>query len=144
LKLIIVIIIIIAQFFFLAFRVMHYSRQREAIKKIVENTNCHPTADWIFTQTKKIIPNISLGTVYRNLKRLVEEGEINTIYDGNIARYDWNIESHDHLKCTECGDLIDVHLANDEFKSIVKTKFKFDVDDVEMTVIGTCSKHAKK
>ena len=101
---------------------MHYSRQREAIKKIVKNTNCHPTADWIFIQTKKNIPNISLGTIYRNLKRLVEEGEINTIYDGNITRYDWNIESHDHLKCTECGDLIDVHLANKEFKSLKKRR----------------------
>ena len=123
---------------------MRYSYQREAIKKVVKGTNSHPTADWIYNQTKKIISKISLGTVYRNLKQLSKDGEINTIYDGNIARYDWNIESHDHLKCTQCGDLVDVHLAHDEFKSIVKTKFKFDVDDVEMTVIGTCSKHAKK
>ena len=123
---------------------MRYSYQREAIKKVVMGTNSHPTADWIYNQTKKIISKISLGTVYRNLKQLSQDGEINTIYDGNIARYDWNIESHDHLKCTQCGDLVDVHLAHDEFKSIVKTKFKFDVDDVEMTVIGTCSKHAKK
>ena len=123
---------------------MRYSYQREAIKKVVKGTNSHPTADWIYNQTKKIIPKISLGTVYRNLKQLSKDGEINTIYDGNIARYDWNIESHDHLKCTQCGDLLDVHLAHDEFKSIVKTKFKFDVDDVEMTVIGTCSKHTKK
>ena len=123
---------------------MRYSYQREAIKKVVKGTNSHPTADWIYNQTKKIIPKISLGTIYRNLKQLSKDGEINTIYDGNIARYDWNIESHDHLKCTQCGDLVDVHLAHDEFKSIVKTKFKFDVDDVEMTIIGTCSKHAKK
>ena len=123
---------------------MRYSYQREAIKKVVKGTNSHPTADWIYNQTKKIISKISLGTVYRNLKQLSQDGEINTIYDGNIARYDWNIESHDHLKCTQCGDLVDVHLAHDEFKSIVKTKFKFDVDDVEMTVIGTCSKHSKK
>ena len=123
---------------------MRYSYQREAIKKVVKGTNSHPTADWIYNQTKKIISKISLGTVYRNLKQLSKDGKINTIYDGNIARYDWNIESHDHLKCTQCGDLVDVHLAHDEFKSIVKTKFKFDVDDVEMTVIGTCSKHTKK
>ena len=121
---------------------MRYSHQREAIKKIVQNTNCHPTADWIYNQTKKIIPNISLGTIYRNLKRLEEEGEMNAIYDGNIARYDWNTESHDHLKCKECGDLVDVHLVHEEFTSKVKQKFKFDVDNVEMTVIGTCSKHA--
>ena len=123
---------------------MRYSYQREAIKKIEKGTNSHPPAEWIYNQTKKIIPKISLGTVYRNLKQLSKDGEINTIYDGNIARYDWNIESHYHLKCTQCGDLVDVHLAHDEFKSIVKTKFKFDVDDVEMTVIGTCSKHTKK
>ena len=123
---------------------MRYSYQRETIKKVVKGTNSHPTADWIYNQTKKIISKISLGTVYRNLKKLSKDGGINIIYDGNIARYDWNIESHDHLKCTQCGDLVDVHLAHDEFKSIVKTKFKFDVDDVEMTVIGTCSKHAKK
>ena len=123
---------------------MRYSYQRETIKKVVKGTNSHPTADWIYNQTKKIISKISLGTVYRNLKQLSKDGEINTIYDGNIARYDWNIESHDHLKCTQCGDLVDVHLAHDEFKSIVKTKFKFDVDDVEVTVIGTCSKHTKK
>jgi len=73
---------------------------------------------------------------------LEEEGEINTIYDGNIVRYDWNTESHDHLKCKECGDLVDVHLVHEEFTSKVKRKFKFDVDNVEMTVIGTCSKHA--
>ena len=121
---------------------MRYSQQRELIKEIVRGTNCHPSADWIFNQTKKIIPNISLGTIYRNLKCLEEEGEMNTIYDGNIARYDWNTESHEHLKCKECGDIVDVHLVHKEFTSIVKKKFKFDVDDVEMTVIGTCSKHA--
>ena len=121
---------------------MRYSYQREAIKKIIQETNCHPTADWIYKQTKKIIPNISLGTVYRNLKHLEEEGEVKTLFDGNIARYDWNTESHEHLKCKECGDIVDVHLVPREFTSKVKRKFKFDVDDVEMTVIGTCSKHA--
>ena len=122
---------------------MRYSQQRELIKKIVRGTNCHPSADWIFNQTKKIIPNISLGTVYRNLKRLEQEGEINAIYYENIVRYDWNVESHDHLKCTECGDLIDVRFSHDEFKSIVKRKYKFDANNVEVMIIGTCKKHAK-
>ena len=101
---------------------MRYSHQREGIKKIVQCTNCHPTADWIFNQTKKIIPNISLGTVYRNLKRLEEEGEINTIYDGNIVRYDWNKDPHDHLKCKVCGDLIDVQLFDDNIRETVLKK----------------------
>ena len=63
---------------------MRYSYQREAIKKVVKGTNSHPTADWVYNQTKKIIPKISLGTVYRNLKQLSKDGKINTIYDGNI------------------------------------------------------------
>ena len=120
---------------------MLYSHQSEAIKKIVQGTNSHPTADWIFNQTKKIIPNISLGTVYRNLKRLEEESEINTISDGNIVRYDWNKDPHDHLKCKVCGDLIDVQLFDDNIRETVWKKYKFKVDDVEMTIIGTWHKH---
>ena len=120
---------------------MRYSHQRETIREIISSTNTHPTADWIFHQAKHKISNISLGTVYRNLRQLAEDGAIRTIYDGSVARYDWNTESHDHLKCKECGDLVDVHLVHEKFTSKVKRKFKFDVDNVEMTVIGTCSKH---
>ena len=120
---------------------MRYSHQRETIKNIVYNTNSHPTAEWVFGKTKKIIPNISLGTVYRNLKVLAETGQINIINDGSVARYDWNTDSHNHLKCKVCDSLIDVQLVNDELISKVEKKFKFDVDDVEITIIGTCSKH---
>jgi len=120
---------------------MRYSQQREAIRDIVCGTRLHPTADWVYNKAKKIIPNISLGTVYRNLKRLEEEGEINTIYDGNIVRYDWNKDPHDHLKCKVCGDLIDVQLFDDNIRETVLKKYKFEVDDVEMTIIGTCHKH---
>ena len=121
---------------------MRYSHQREKILQIVQSTNAHPNADWIFSHAKETIPNISLGTVYRNLKQLEDDGSIRTIYDGNIARYDWNTEPHDHLKCKICGDLIDVNLSDENIGLNVKEKFKFDVDDVEMTIIGTCQKHA--
>ncbi|MAW68488.1 MAG: transcriptional repressor [Candidatus Marinimicrobia bacterium] len=120
---------------------MRYSHQREAIKKTIQETNCHPTADWIYKETIKIIPNISLGTVYRNLKCLEESGDIKTIYDGNIARYDWNTEPHNHLKCKHCGDLIDIVLSDESIHPQIKQDFKFDVDLVEMTIIGTCQKH---
>ena len=122
---------------------MRYSHQRELIKEIVYSTNSHPTADWVFGKVKRSIPNISLGTVYRNLKQLNDEGIICTIYDGTVARYDWNREPHDHLKCIECGDLIDAEIFRDDIKKIVKKNYNFKVDDVEMTIIGTCNKHAK-
>ena len=123
---------------------MRYSHQRETIKNIVSSSDSHPTADLIFTITKKTIPNISLGTIYRNLKQLEDEGAIKTIYDNNVVRYDWNTKPHNHLKCKKCGDLLDINLKYGKLTSSIKRKFKFDVDDVEITVIGTCSKHANK
>ena len=122
---------------------MRYSHKREAIQEIVYGTNSHPTADWIFRKAKVKIPNISLGTVYRNLKQLDDAQLINTLYDGNIARYDWNREPHDHLKCKICGDLIDVQLFDDQIRNTIKKQYKFEADDVLMTIIGTCHKHNK-
>ena len=61
---------------------MRYSHQRETIREIISSTNIHPTADWIFQQAKDKISNISLGTVYRNLRQLAADGAIRTIYDG--------------------------------------------------------------
>ena len=59
---------------------MRYSYQRETIREIISNTNAHPTADKIFQQAKHRIPNISLGTVYRNLKQLEAVGSVPVSY----------------------------------------------------------------
>jgi len=122
---------------------MRFSQQREKIREIVYDTNSHPTADWVYSQVKKTIPNISLGTVYRNLKQLESTSDLKTIFDGNIAKYDWNTNTHNNLKCKHCGDLIDIALTNQKFFSKIKKDFKFEVDVVEMTIIGSCKKHAK-
>ena len=123
---------------------MRFSHQRDTIRKIIYSTNSHPTADQVFIKAKKIIPNISLGTVYRNLKQLEKAGILQTIYDGNIIRYDWKTEPHNHLKCKICGDLIDVDMSDLIIQPDFEKKYKFEVDDVEMTIIGTCNKHINK
>ena len=123
---------------------MRSSHQRDTIRKIIYSTNSHPTADQVFIKAKKIIPNISLGTVYRNLKQLEKAGILQTIYDGNIIRYDWKTEPHNHLKCKICGDLIDVDMPDLIIQPNIEKKYKFEVDDVEMTIIGTCHKHKIK
>ena len=63
----------------------NYSRQREAILNVISSTHTHPTADWIYNETRKIIPNLSLGTVYRNLSALKKSGEISSV-DVGTAR----------------------------------------------------------
>ncbi len=120
---------------------MRYSRQRELILEIVMGTDSHPTADWVFQQARKQIPENCLGTVYRNLKRLATNGNVRTKNDGTVVRYDWDQEPHDHLKCKICGDLMDVHLLEEDIRKSVREKYNFEVDDVEMTIIGTCNKH---
>lgn len=112
------------------------------VKAAVMGTNNHPTADWIYAKVRKTMPTVSLGTVYRNLKQLQEEGEIQAINDGPLVRYDRNTISHNHLKCSECGTLIDIHLGLNDLEKTIKMKYNFSVDEVEMKIIGKCQKHA--
>ena len=89
------------------------SRQRDAILRVVKGTNSHPTANWIYDQVRGEIPNISLGTVYRNLRLLVDEGQILAIeLAGTLSRFDGNTQYHHHFICERCGRVFDV--TNDE------------------------------
>ena len=91
---------------------MRSTRQRSIILKVLQGTSTHPTAGWIFDKVKVHCPNISLGTVYRNLNLLKETGRIRELTFGkNTARYDGNSEPHHHIFCLECGKLEDVTLT---------------------------------
>ncbi|HHT62823.1 MAG TPA: transcriptional repressor, partial [Clostridia bacterium] len=59
------------------------TKQRKTILEILRNTTCHPTADWIYEQARKVIPEISLGTIYRNLQILTQEEEIQELKYGS-------------------------------------------------------------
>lgn len=93
-----------------------YSRQREAIKHYLASTKEHPTADTVYLHVKEDFPNISLGTVYRNLNLLTDIGEAIKIPtpDGG-DRFDGNVIPHNHFLCTSCGRLLDLEL---DMKSI--------------------------
>ena len=118
------------------------SRQRDIILRVVKNTKSHPNADWVYDQVRKEIPNISLGTVYRNLKSLAEAGEILQLeIAGHTRRFDGNTESHYHLRCQKCGLMIDLDEPLDrsiEKRIAEKTGFKILRQRVELT--GLCTK----
>ena len=85
------------------------SKQKEAILRILKGTDSHPTADWIYEEVKKEIPNISLGTVYRNLKYMKERGEILDLdFCGSLNRFDGNGDEHYHFRCETCGRVFDI------------------------------------
>jgi len=83
--------------------------QREAILKILMNTRIHPTADDIYDEVREEIPNISKGTVYRNLKVLQETGQVRECnLDGTRSRFEVTIASHYHFRCENCGRVLDL------------------------------------
>jgi Fe2+ or Zn2+ uptake regulation protein len=120
---------------------MRFSAQRELIHQIVLETKRHPTADWIYEKARKQMPKISLGTVYRNLNQLEDEGMIRSIVEENMTRYDGNTTLHHHLRCGTCGKLIDIELPDDHLKDSILSDHQFEVDRVEMVFYGTCSDH---
>lgn len=86
-----------------------HSPKREAILQCLRSTTCHPSAEWVYTQLKPRIPDLSLATVYRNLARFRSEGSVQVIgcVDGE-DRYDGNIMPHGHFICRTCGAVIDL------------------------------------
>ena len=92
-------------------KTLKYSRQRESIKANLMSRHDHPTADALYASIREEFPNISLGTVYRNLNLLVETGEILKLTCGNGPdHYDGNVAPHYHFVCRDCGQVYDMEL----------------------------------
>ncbi|MBN1691628.1 MAG: transcriptional repressor [Dehalococcoidia bacterium] len=84
------------------------TRQRECILEILKGVRTHPTADWIYEEARKSFPNISMGTVYRNLKVLQQEGVITELdLSGTMSRFEFKQDRHYHFRCENCGRVID-------------------------------------
>ena len=107
---------------------LKYSRQRESIKACLMARYDHPTADAIYASIREEFPNISLGTVYRNLNLLVELGEIRKLRCGDGAdHFDADMRPHYHFMCRECGCIEDLPMeisqeVNEQAQRYVKGK----------------------
>ena len=92
----------------------NYSRQREAILKVLRSTDKHPTATAVYEEVRKVIPNISLGTVYRNLAALSTDGTVLSLSVGDgHEHFDADVTPHAHLHCRQCGRIFDALLERD-------------------------------
>ena len=85
------------------------SKQRQAILDFLSTRKDHPTADTVYSNVREVFPNISLGTVYRNLQLLTEMGTIQKLkfYDGQ-DHFDYNASPHSHFICDQCGCVLDL------------------------------------
>ena len=79
-----------------------FSRQREQIYQAVCAAKTHPSAQMVYDDLKKDLPKLSLGTVYRNLHQMAEEGTLVEL-DGPVARFDAITVPHTHIRCERCG-----------------------------------------
>ena len=91
---------------------MRNTKQKELILDIINKSYSHPNAYDIYLECRKVIPNISLGTVYRNLNLLVELGEIIsfTCGDGSV-HFDFTTANHYHFVCKTCGQIHDLPVS---------------------------------
>lgn len=121
---------------------MKYSKQRELIRHAICHQLDHPTADQIYQAVRQQQPNISLGTVYRNLSQLSEVGEIRKISmsDGG-DRYDGQLHEHYHMLCTHCGQVYDVSLPEmEQLNGSIFDRYGFQVEYRELILQGCCKK----
>ncbi|MCI5996529.1 MAG: transcriptional repressor [Blautia sp.] len=125
---------------------LKYSRQRESIKQFLATRNDHPTADTIYTNLRETFPNISLGTVYRNLALLSDIGEIVKITTGDGAdRFDEKTTPHHHFVCRECHRVMDLEMESiDSIMDVAGKNFAGQIDSYITNFYGVCDECIKK
>jgi Fur family peroxide stress response transcriptional regulator len=117
-----------------------YSRKREAILEAIRSTRCHPTAQWVYERLKPGIPDLSLGTVYRNIGLFRQEGKLVSVGVVNgEERFDGFTEPHPHCVCERCGRIFDIPCPDEEaLASLAKTPAGFAANFRKTVFYGVC------
>ena len=119
------------------------TKQRQIILEVLKGTNTHPTADWLYQMVREKMPNVSLGTVYRNLGVLKDQEVIQELrHAGNQSRYDGNPQPHYHFFCIDCGSVNDVSIpyCDETEKCIQQSMSEYEVRGHNTEFYGLCPK----
>lgn len=117
-------------------------RKRNAILNCLRQTTVHPSAEWVYNRLKSECPDISLGTVYRNLALFKEQGQIISLGTVNgVERFDGNTEPHVHFICNSCGAVQDLHLLSvpQELNAAAEQCSGGQVTTCHLTFSGSCA-----
>lgn len=120
---------------------MKFSKQRELIYRQVMNFPVHPTADEVYSALKAENPNLSLGTVYRNLNLLSENGMLMKIRiaDGS-DRFDGRTDNHYHMICDSCSKVYDVEIEDmSDLSDKISKKYGHSLTEITLTLRGLCT-----
>lgn len=114
--------------------------QKEKIKESFRYLK-HPTATEVFEYVSQYIPNISMGTVYRNLNNFVEANELKlVILDDNIERFDSCLDLHHHMICEKCNKIVDINYNIDDTIQDIELKNNVKINDYTIILKGLCNK----
>lgn len=122
------------------------TRQRTVILDILRSHPVHPTAEDIYREARRVLPNISLGTVYRNLNFLRDQGLVREVrsHSDTSSRFEAELPPHAHFHCTECRNVVDVPLPEclqtlswDASSNVATVKF------LDLHLIGACTNCAQ-
>ncbi len=112
--------------------------QMAAVLDIVRAAHDHPTADQVLQRVRKRLPSVSLGTVYRNLQKLVEQGDVRQVELANdAARFDGMVADHDHFVCDDCHRVTDLRRDAVPARASMRRN-GFAVRSCVLTYYGTC------
>lgn len=116
-------------------------RKRDAILTYLRSTTTHPSAEMVFTQLKPQIPDLSMGTVYRNLNLFKTQGlAISVATVKGVERFDGNTDPHVHFICSECDaviDLMDMQVP-ESLKAVAEISCGGQVDGCQLSFTGIC------
>lgn len=120
--------------------------QKKLVLDAVNSLRNHATANEIYECVSAEHPNISKGTVYRNLNCLVEEREIRKLeVSGDPERFDHICTTHYHVRCSKCGQVFDVDMdVISDLKDRIKDKHGFEFLDHDIIFKGVCPNCQKK
>ena len=100
------------------------TRQLEVVWNAVKDDKSHPTADQIYDKVRKQLPNISLGTVYRNLQKLVADEKLQILILGRSQHFDPLVGRHQHFICELCDSVFDVIVDTEKISSRSNCRMK--------------------
>ena len=125
---------------------LRITKQRQVILEELRSVTSHPTADDMYDMVRRRLPNVSLGTVYRNLEILAESGVVQKIdIGGTKKRFDGNVEVHYHLRCVVCGRVDDVHFDTGvDLEALAAVMTDYSILRHRLEFIGICPNCERK
>ena len=122
-------------------------RKRNAVLEYLRSTTEHPSAETVYNQLKQQIPDLSMGTVYRNLNLFKQQGMVVSVATvRGVERFDGNTDPHVHFICSHCDaviDLMDLQVP-EALKGEAESCIGGKVETCQLCFTGLCAECAEK